>query len=62
MREWLEWKRAQFIEYDVEQDATARDRLLSLTAGRGSVPVLVEDGRVVQMGWRGRSCPVGTTN
>ena len=62
MREWLEWKRAQFVEYDVEEDASARDRLLALTAGQGAVPVLVEDGKVVQMGWHGRSCPIGTTS
>ena len=58
MREWLEWKRSQFVEYDVEEDFVARDRLLALTRGQSSVPVLVEDGKVVQVGWQGRACVV----
>jgi glutaredoxin len=58
MREWLEWKRSEFVEYDVEEDRSARDRLLVLAQGQSSVPVLVEDGKVVQIGWRGRSCIV----
>ena len=58
MREWLEWKRSEFVEYDVEQDRSARERLLTLSQGPSSVPVLVEDGKVVQIGWQGRSCIV----
>jgi len=58
MREWLEWKRSEFIEYDVEEDQSARERLLALAQGQSSVPVLVEDGKVVQIGWQGRSCSV----
>jgi len=61
MREWLEWKRSQFVEYDVEEDPAARERLLALTAGQSSVPVLVEDGKVIQTGWQGRGCSVGPT-
>jgi glutaredoxin len=56
MREWLEWKRSEFVEYDVEQDQSARERLVALVQGQNSVPVLVEDGKVVQIGWQGRSC------
>lgn len=56
MREWLEWKRSDFVEYDVEADATARRRMRELAAGQRAVPVLVEDGKVVQVGWQGRSC------
>ena len=56
MREWLEWKRSDFVEYDVEADAAARRRLRELAAGQRAVPVLVEDGKVVQIGWQGRSC------
>jgi len=59
MREWLEWKCSQFVEYDVEEDATARERLLTLTRGQSSVPVLVEDGKVIQVGWQGRACAIG---
>ncbi|HEY6465938.1 MAG TPA: Uxx-star family glutaredoxin-like (seleno)protein [Candidatus Acidoferrales bacterium] len=58
MREWLEWKRSDFVEYDVEADAAARRRMREVAAGERSVPVLVEDGKVVQVGWQGRSCMV----
>lgn len=44
--EGLEWRRLAFIEYDVEADLKAFPRLLTLTAGGRSVPVLVEDGQV----------------
>ncbi len=56
MREWLEWKRCDFVEYDVEADTAARGRMRELAAGQRGVPVLVEDGKVVQIGWQGRSC------
>ena len=59
LREHLVWTRVSFVEYDVEADAEARERLTILTGGRPSVPVLVEDGRAVQIGWRGRACAVG---
>ncbi len=58
MREWLEWKRSEFVEYDVESDAAARSRMRTLARGQRNVPLLVEDGRVVQVGWQGRSCIV----
>jgi len=29
-----------------------------LAAGQRSVPLLVEDGKVIQIGWQGRSCMV----
>jgi glutaredoxin len=56
MREWLEWKGSEFFEYDIEEDRSARERLLALAPGQGAVPVLVEDGRVIQVGWQGRTC------
>jgi glutaredoxin 3 len=56
MREWLEWKRSDFVEYDVEADAMARRRMRELATGQRAVPVLVEDGKVIQVGWQGRSC------
>jgi glutaredoxin len=59
MREWLEWRGDDFVEYDVEADAAARARMRSLTGGQRTVPVLVEDGKVVQVGWQGRGCVVG---
>jgi hypothetical protein len=33
MREWLEWKRSDFIEHDVEADAAALHRMRELAAG-----------------------------
>ena len=59
LREHLLWNRVAFTEYDVEADPAARVRLMSLTGGRAAVPVLVEDGRVKEVGWRGRSCAIG---
>jgi glutaredoxin len=58
LREHLLWYRIAFTEYDVEKDAAARARLLSLTGGRAAVPVLVENGRVSSIGWLGRSCAI----
>jgi len=57
-REALEWKRQRFVEDDVDADAEALARLVALT-GQRAVPVLVEDGRVVQVGWEGRCCVLG---
>jgi len=59
MRDWLELRKLDFAEYDVESDPAALERMRSLTGGQRSVPVLVEDGRVTQVGWQGRSCVVG---
>ncbi len=59
MREWLEWRRREFVEYDVEADHTARERMSAVTGGQLMVPVLVEDGKVVQIGWQGRGCVIG---
>ncbi|HKD84181.1 MAG TPA: glutaredoxin [Terriglobales bacterium] len=58
MREWLEWKGCEFVEHDVEADAAARARLLALAGGQRTVPVLVEEGKVVQIGWQGRGCVI----
>ena len=58
MREWLEWKGSEFVEYDVEDDPAAHARLRVVTAGQRTVPVLIEEGKVVQIGWQGRGCVV----
>jgi glutaredoxin len=58
IRDWLEWKRSEFVEYDVETDAEARGRMRAVAGGQRNVPLLVEDGKVVQVGWQGRSCIV----
>jgi glutaredoxin 3 len=56
LREELEWRDQPFVEYDVEQDGEALRRVAALCGGSVSVPVLVEGGRVVQIGIGGRSC------
>jgi glutaredoxin len=56
MREWLEWKRSEFVEYDVEADQLARERMREIARGQRTVPILVEDGKVIQVGWQGRGC------
>mgnify|MGYP001139480060 CR=1 FL=1 len=58
LREALAWRGLSFVEYDVEADPTALDRLLRLTGGIRTVPVLVEEGRVVEIGWQGGGCTV----
>jgi mycoredoxin len=57
LREHLEWEGRMFVEYDVEADVDAHARLVALS-GEPVVPALVEDGRVVSVGWRGRGCSV----
>ena len=58
MRDWLEWKRSDFVEYDVEADPAARARMREIAGSQRTVPILVEDGKVVQVGWQGRGCVV----
>ena len=58
MRDWLEWTRSEFVEYDVEADPVARMRMHEVARGQRNVPLLVEDGEVVQVGWQGHSCIV----
>jgi len=59
LRDWLEWTRREFREYDVEIDSAANARMMDLNGGTRNVPVLVENGKVVQVGWHGRSCVAG---
>ena len=60
LREDLEFRGRDFVEYDVERDADALGRMTALAgaSGAAAVPVLVEDGRVLQVGYNGRSCYV----
>jgi hypothetical protein len=58
-REHLAWSRIAFVEYGVEADEAARARLIALTGGHVMVPVVVEQGRVKEIGWRGRGCAIG---
>ncbi len=59
MREWLELRGSDFVEYDVEADQAARERMRAVAGAQRTVPILVEDGAVVQIGWQGRGCTVG---
>lgn len=58
LREELLWQERAFTEHDVEADPAALERMLFLTGGQRTVPVLVEDGKVVEIGWQGRGCYV----
>ena len=58
LREQLLWEERDFIEYDVETDPVSLRRMIELTAGERTIPVLVVDGRVTQIGWQGRGCIV----
>jgi glutaredoxin 3 len=58
LRAELEWRGESFVEYDVEADGDARARMRALVPNNAAVPVLVENGRVRQIGHRGRSCYV----
>ena len=58
MKDWLEWKGKEFIEYDVENDSAARARMIEISGGQRTVPILAENGDVVQIGWQGRGCVV----
>lgn len=58
LREHLLWEGRDFIEHDVEIDQAALRRMLELTGGQRTIPVLVVDGEVTQIGWQGRGCIV----
>ena len=60
LREHLQWRGVSFTEYDVERDADAHARLRVLVGAHPVVPVLVENGRVKDVGWRGRACSVAS--
>lgn len=56
--EELEWQGVRFVEYDVEHDPAAYQRMLTLSGGQRTVPVIVETGKPVQIGWAGQGCLV----
>jgi glutaredoxin 3 len=59
LREELQWRRQAFVEYDVEHDADALSRMLTISGGDRLVPLLVEGDRIVQAGYEGRGCYAG---
>lgn len=56
LREWLEFRGTEFVEFDVDEDLVARERVRELANGQRTVPILVEDGKISQIGWQGRGC------
>ena len=52
--------RSAYLSLSVESDAEALRRMTALvgSGGTAAVPVLVEDGRLLQIGYNGRSCYV----
>jgi glutaredoxin 3 len=56
LRDDLQWRRQAFVEYDVERDQEALERMLQLCGGERTVPVLADGERVVQVGYEGRGC------
>lgn len=58
LREDLVWDDLIFVEYDIGIDGEARARLRALAPETTAVPVLIEDGCVLQIGHQGRSCEV----
>jgi glutaredoxin len=61
MREWLEWSGKDFQEFDVESDQQALARMRQFAAAPYTVPILVEDGKIIRVGWQGRGCIVAAT-
>ena len=61
IREELEWDALDYVEYDVDRDRAARERLIELVGANAMVPVLVEDGAVKQIGVAGRGCYLSVT-
>lgn len=59
LREDLRWRKHEFVEYDVDCDSEALARMLQISGGDRLVPLLAEDGRVVQSGYEGRGCYAG---
>ncbi len=55
-REDLEWRGVDFVEYDVERDPEAYTRMLEITGGNRTVPVIVESSKPARIGWMGRGC------
>jgi glutaredoxin 3 len=58
LREELEWQGREFVEYDVDADGDALRRMRALTPGAAAVPVLVDGGTILEVGYHGRSCYV----
>ena len=56
LREQLAWDGEEFVEFDVESNPAARERLAQVAPELTVVPILVRDGVVARVGWQGRGC------
>ncbi len=56
MREWLEWRKREFEEYDVERDPEALRAHARSCRGQRTVPVWWKTAKSCRVGWQGRGC------
>jgi len=57
-REDLDWRGIPYVEYDVEADSQALERMLKLTGGSRTVPVIVDPNAPIRIGWMGSGCNI----
>ena len=60
LRESLKRTRREFIEYDIVTDSAAWERMRSFGGSFRTVPILVEDGKIIQVSGQGRGCIAGS--
>lgn len=53
-REFYNARGIAFEDLNAQDDMTLRAEMLSITDGDPTVPVIVENGRLKQIGWEGR--------
>lgn len=53
-REFYTERGIAFEDLNAQDDMTLRKEMLSITNGDPTVPVIVENGRLKQIGWEGR--------
>lgn len=53
-REFYNAKGISFEDLNAQDDLDIRREMLSITDGDPTVPVIVEDGKLKQIGWEGR--------
>jgi glutaredoxin len=53
-REYYKARGIQFEDRNAQDNPVYRSEMLAITGGDPTVPVIVEDGRLKQIGWEGR--------
>ena len=53
-RKFYAERRIAFQDLNAQDDLKLREEMLSITGGDPTVPVIVEDGLLKQIGWEGR--------